>query len=103
VQLQTTGFALFGMYVLFILRKFIFWLNILLVQKVDLERWIKEEKIENEVESVAEGSNFKRMKGLFDNISVLQNAMESIQNIHPKEAEQLIIDTKDSESLEKPA
>ena len=38
-NLQMTGFALFGMYVLFILRKFIFWLNILLVQKVDLERW----------------------------------------------------------------
>lgn len=35
-NLQMVGLAMFGMYVLFILRKFIFWLNILLVQKIDL-------------------------------------------------------------------
>ena len=35
-NLQMVGLAMFAMYVLFILRKFIFWLNILLVQKIDL-------------------------------------------------------------------
>lgn len=48
-HLQTTGFAMFAMYVLFILRKFIFWLNILLVQKIDLERWTVDEEIEDTV------------------------------------------------------
>lgn len=96
-QMQTTGFALFAMYVLFILRKFIFWLNIILVQKMDLERWEKDEVIEDVVDEIATGENFRKLKTLIDNVSFLQSSIQAIQNSHPKDAAKIIENSKLSE------
>ena len=85
-QTQITGFSLFGMYVLFILRKFIFWLNILLVQKGDKTRWAAHEIIDDKVGEIGTSDSFRQLKTIVDNVSLLNDTINTIKNSHPKEA-----------------
>ena len=98
-NLQITGFALFAMYVLFILRKFIFWLNILLVQKIDLQRWKVLEKIKDTVGEIGEDEKFRKMKAVIDNLQSIHFALEDIRNSHPVDASNKIEEYSSGEEM----
>jgi hypothetical protein len=49
--------ALIVLWVLFTLRKVIFWISILLLQKMDSKPWSEEQKVEDRLKEIAEGAS----------------------------------------------
>lgn len=63
-----------AMWFLFTARKLVFWVNILLVQKLDLEPWESSYKITNKVNEIQ-----KNVDGKVQELTLLLNSLDALK------------------------